>query len=72
MATHPPTKRVELLKDRNDKLAATVAVQRSEIARLQADADGAATRERGYQGTLLAVNRLWEELNGTIAFLDFR
>jgi hypothetical protein len=32
----------------------------------------AATREEAYQETLLCVNRLWEELNAAIGFIQYR
>ena len=35
MHSKPPTKRLDLLKDRNDKLSAQAAVQRDQINRLQ-------------------------------------
>ena len=72
MANKTPTKRVDILKDRNAKLSAQVVVQRQEINRLQRSLDDLQDEEELRQETVLCVNRLWEELNGSISFLSFR
>jgi len=72
MSNKPPSKRLELLKDRNSKLSAQVSVQRQEINRLQRTLDDLQDKEEERQETVLCVNRLWEELNGSISFLSFR
>jgi hypothetical protein len=72
MTNKPPSKRVDLLKDRNSKLSAQVSVQRQEINRLQRSLDELQDKEEERQETVLCVNRLWEELNGSISFLSFR
>ena len=63
---------MDLLKDRNSKLSAQVGVQRQEINRLQRTIDDLQEKEEERQETVLCVNRLWEELNGSIAFLSYR
>lgn len=68
----PPGTQLELLKDRNDKLFAQAAVQRQENDRLQRRIDELEAKEQGRQESLLLVNRLWEELNSSIAFLQFK
>lgn len=40
----------------------------SALCRLEQSAE----REEAYQETLLCVNRLWEELNGAIGFVQYR
>ena len=72
MSSQLPFDQVTLLKDRNDKLSAQAAVHRQEIARLQRRIDELVERETPWKETLLCVNRLWEELNETIAFLRYR
>lgn len=72
MGSKPPTKRLDLLRDRNAKLSAQAEVQRKEIERLQRGLEGATAREERLNETVLCVSRLWEELNGAIAFLNFR
>jgi len=72
MATKPPSKRVELLKDRNAKLFAHAAVQRQESTQLERKVDELQEKEEGCQDTVLCVNRLWEQLNGALAFLQYR
>ncbi|KAL4539309.1 hypothetical protein Ndes2526B_g02444 [Nannochloris sp. 'desiccata'] len=72
MTNKPPSKRLDLLKDRNSKLSAQVSVQRQEINRLQRTLGDLQDKEEERQETVLCVNRLWEELNGSISFLSFR
>jgi predicted RNase H-like nuclease (RuvC/YqgF family) len=72
MTNKPPSKRLELLKDRNSKLSAQVSVQRQEINRLQRTLDDVQDKEEERQEIILCVNRLWEELNSSISFLSFR
>lgn len=72
MTSKPPSSRVELLKNRNEKLSAQTSVQREEIHRLQRRLEEAEEAEAKRQETLLCVNRLWEELNSAIAFLNYR
>jgi hypothetical protein len=72
MTNKPPSKRVDLLRDRNSKLSAQVSVQRQEINRLQRTLDDLQDKEAERQETFLCVNRLWEELNGSLSFLSFR
>lgn len=72
MAPNVPTKRLDLLKDRNDKLNAQLAVQSDEIKRLHrrvAELEGA---QEDSQETVLCVNRLWDELNDTIQQLLYK
>ena len=72
MANKPPSKRLGLLRDRNAKLSAQVSVQSEEIERLQRSLHDAHVSEQERQEAFLVVNRLWEELNDSIAFLSFR
>ncbi|KAI3432441.1 hypothetical protein D9Q98_003994 [Chlorella vulgaris] len=58
--------------DKNAKLSAQCAVHRSQLVQLEKKLLEAATREEAYQETLLCVNRLWEELNAAIGFIQYR
>lgn len=72
MTNKPPTERLELLLDRNAKLAAQLEVQRKHVVSLERRLEEQSKKEERWQETLLCVNRVWEELNSTIAFLGFR
>jgi cob(I)alamin adenosyltransferase len=72
MGVMPPTKRVDILKDRNEKLSAQLTVQRGEMNRLQRRVTELEEQENARRETLLCVNRLWEELNDSLSFLSFR
>ena len=72
MHSKPPTTRLDLLKDRNDKLSAQAAVQRDQINRLQRRCEEMEDKETRWQETVLVVNRLWDELNSSIAFISYR
>lgn len=72
MVNKPPSKRLQLLKDRNEKLSAQTHVQREEIHRLQRRLEHLEDKEQQWQDHVLCINRLWEELNNSISFLNFR
>jgi FtsZ-binding cell division protein ZapB len=66
-----PMKPSELLADCNAKLSAQVQVQRNEINDLEDKLKELHGEREEWQETLLCVHRMWDELNTSIAFLDY-
>ncbi|PRW61074.1 E3 ubiquitin- ligase BRE1-like 2 [Chlorella sorokiniana] len=65
-------RRLDLLLDRNSKLTAQCDVQRKQINQLEKRLEELAAKEEERHETLLCVNRLWEELNASIGFIQYR
>jgi E3 ubiquitin-protein ligase BRE1 len=68
----PPLGGKNLLKDKNSKLSAQVAVQRKEINRLQQKLQELEDKELQWEDTIACLNTVWEELNLSIGFLKYR
>ncbi|KAL4423868.1 hypothetical protein ABPG75_001169 [Micractinium tetrahymenae] len=66
------TSRLDLLLDKNAKLSAQCGAQRKQINELEKRLEEVAAKEEARQETLLCVNRLWEELNASIGFIQYR
>ncbi|PSC73290.1 E3 ubiquitin-ligase BRE1-like 2 isoform A [Micractinium conductrix] len=64
--------RLDLLVDKNAKLSAQCDAQRKQINALEKRLEEVQAQEAARQETLLCVNRLWEELNASIGFIQFR
>jgi len=68
----PPLGGKTLLKDKNAKLSAQVAVQRKELNRLQQKLQELEDKELQWEDTIACLNTVWEELNLSIGFLRYR
>jgi hypothetical protein len=63
---------MSLLKKKNDVLQAQVRALRGELTASQKQVEELQSQEGRWRETVLCINRLWDELNSSIAFLRYR
>lgn len=68
----PPMGGKKLLLDKNSKLSAQVASQRKEINDLRVKLSKIEETEMKWQDTAACISSIWDELNRSIGFLQFK
>ena len=70
--TQPPMGGKQLLLDKNSKLSAQISSQRQEINDLRDKLRNLEETEIKWHETAACISSIWDELNQSIAFLQFK
>jgi len=70
--TQPPMGGKQLLLDKNSKLSAQISSQRQEINDLRDTLRSIEKNENKWHETAACISSIWDELNQSIAFLQFK
>lgn len=68
----PPMGGKQLLLDKNSKLSAQISSQRHEINDLRSKLRKIEESEIKWNGIAACISSVWEELNSSISFLQFK
>ena len=68
----PPMGGKQLLLDKNSKLSAQISSQRHEINDLRSKLRQIEESESKWNGIAACISSVWEELNNSISFLQFK